>query len=558
MLNSKKNFFLLGSVLVLGTVLGMQIQSVISEDNTYQQLRKLEDAYSTITRQYVEDVDSSQLTQDAIEGMLGGLDPHSVYIDVSEMKRVREGFNASFEGIGISYEWTEGSDGKDTLTVLVPLVDGPSEKVGLQAGDRIIEVDGTNAVGWTREDVDKNLKGPKGSRVDVVIKRPSYPTLLDYTIERDKIPIYTVDAHYMIDDDTGYIKLNRFARTTHEEVRESLEDLVGQGMKRLVFDLRGNSGGYMEMAIRVADEFLEDDKMVVYTKSRHTRFNGQYRATREGIFEEQPIILLVDEYSASASEIVAGALQDHDRALVVGRRTFGKGLVQRQFPLTDGSVLQMTTSRYYTPSGRLIQAPYEKGEKDAYYKRHRERLGTKDLAVVDMQAYVEQMPDSLRYTTTNGRIVFGGGGITPDFVIPPDTSKQVLQAVIRGGWDNGFVRQWIEQHPDFREDWKPRQQAFIDEYEITDALMAGFWAYAQGEEETLQILPTGETADAALAFTEAEIAEEREAIATRVKAYMARRIWGVEGWHPVIRDIDRTFLEAMHLWGPAADLATNE
>lgn len=557
MSNSKKNFFLLGSVLVLGTVLGMQIQSVISEDNSYQQLRKLEDAYSTITRQYVEDVDSSQLTQDAIEGMLAGLDPHSVYIDVSEMKRVQEGFNASFEGIGISYEWTEGAEGNDTLTVLVPLVDGPSESVGLQPGDRIVKVDGTNAVGWTREDVDKNLKGPKGSKVDIVIKRPRYPKLLPFTIIRDKIPIKTVDAVYMVDDQTGYIKLNRFARTTHEEVREGLEDLLGQGMKRLIFDLRGNSGGYMEMAIRVADEFLTNEKMVVYTKSRHTRFNGEYRATYDGVFEEQPIILLVDEYSASASEIVAGALQDHDRALIVGRRTFGKGLVQRQFPLTDGSVLQMTTSRYYTPSGRLIQAPYEKGNKEAYYKRHMERMGTNDLAVIDMQAYVEQMPDSLRYTTSNGRIVFGGGGVTPDYVIAPDTSNLVLQAVIRGGWDNGFVRQWFDAHPEFREQWKPEQAAFNGQYEVPDAMLKDFWAYAQGEEEALKIVAADADHTATLTFTEDEVAAEQEAIATRIKAYMARRIWGVEGWHPVIRDIDQTFIEAMHLWGPAGDLAAN-
>ncbi|MGA7305334.1 MAG: S41 family peptidase, partial [Rhodothermales bacterium] len=335
MIKSRKTITLLAVVLVAGTLLGMKIQSVVSADNTYEQLQKLEEAFSVITKKYVENVDSSKLARDAIQGMVDGLDPHSVYIDADRMEDVRENFAGSFEGIGISYEWTDGADGRDTVTVIVPLSGGPSEEVGILPGDRIIKVDGRDAIGYTRDDVDKNLKGRKGSQVVVTIRRPHYPKLLDFTITRDKIPIYTVDASFMLDSKTGYIKLNRFARTTHQEVLDALVDLKSKGMERLVFDLRGNAGGYMEMAIKVADEFLSAGKTVVATRSRHTEFTAEYASTARGVFEQSPVIMLVDENSASASEIVAGALQDHDRALIVGRRTFGKGLVQRQYPLSD-------------------------------------------------------------------------------------------------------------------------------------------------------------------------------------------------------------------------------
>ena len=553
----------MGSLLVIGTVLGMQIQSVLSVDSTGQQLRKLQEAFLLVSKRYVEDVDSAKLTDDAIEGMLEGLDPHSVYIDAESMKRVRENFDASFEGIGISYEWTEAEDDKDSITVIVPLVGGPSEEVGIQAGDRIIAVDGKSALGWQREDVNKNLKGPKGTKVEVTIKRPGYPKLLDFTITRDQIPIYTVDAKYMIDDETGYIKLNRFARTTYTEVKEAMVELKDQGMQRLIFDLRDNTGGYMEMAVRIVDEFLEDGEMVVYTKGRTTDVNGEYRATQTGIFKEAPVILLVNEGSASASEIVAGALQDHDRALVVGRRTFGKGLVQRQFELPDRSVLQMTTSRYYTPSGRLIQTPYENGEKEDYYQRHTDRLRTE--AMIDAETFADQVPDSLRYTTAGGRTVFGGGGILPDFIIPRDTTKNVMRAIIGGGIDNNFVRKWLDKHPTFRDEWRERKDEFVDAFSLSDEMRTEFWTYAQ--EEGLRIVADNEVEQAkaaiedgdekTLVFAESDRQGQQFAIETRIKAYLARRIWGVEMWHPVIRPIDNMFNEAMQLWNEARDLAVN-
>jgi carboxyl-terminal processing protease len=560
MIKSSKSISLLVVVLVAGTLLGMKIQSVVSGDNTYQQLKKLEDAFSVITKKYVEDVDSSKLARDAIEGMIDGLDPHSVYIDAERMSDVRENFNGSFEGIGISYEWTDGIDGRDTVTVIVPLSGGPSEEVGILPGDRIVKVDGNDAIGFTRDDVDANLKGRKGSQVTVTIKRPRYPKLLDFTITRDKIPIYTVDASFMLDDETGYIKLNRFARTTHDEVLAALIDLKKEGMERLVFDLRGNAGGYMEMAIKVADEFLSNDKTVVATRSRHTEFTGEYESTARGVFEEKPVIVLVDENSASASEIVAGALQDHDRALIVGRRTFGKGLVQRQYPLLDGSVIQMTTSRYYTPSGRLIQTPYQRGDKEGYYKEHYERF--EHGAISDVDEFMRNAPDSLKFYTQSGRLVLGGGGIIPDVIVPRD-SLALLGAVVGGSLDYRFVREWIDAHPEFRDEWKERHDSYNEEFEIGADVYAAFWDSAAKD---IQIVPDDQVEamrekaeddeeNQVMYFGETEALEQGPVIRTRLKAFLARRIWGLSAWYPVIKDVDRMIGRSMGLWEDASTLA---
>ena len=562
MLKSRKTVIALVGVLFLGTVLGMKIQSVVSGDNTFEQLKKLEEAFSVITKKYVDDVDSSELAEDAINGMLKGLDPHSVYIDADRMKAVRENFSGEFEGIGISYEWTEGVGGNDTVTVIVPLIGGPSEEAGLMAGDRIVKVDGKDAIGFKRSDVDANLKGPKGTKVLVTVRRPRYPNLLDFTIIRDKIPIHTVDASHMIDEETGYIKLNRFARTTHQEVLEALVKLNNQGAKRLIFDLRGNSGGYMEMAIKVADEFLEGGRTIVATRSRHTEFNGEYPSTNRGVFEHHPVIVLVDENSASASEIVAGALQDHDRALVVGRRTFGKGLVQRQYPLTDGSVLQMTTSKYYTPSGRLIQTPYSNGDREAYYERHYSRFET--TATIDAEDFMEHAPDSLRFETTGGRTVYGGGGILPDVIVSRE-SDELVRSVIAGGLDYRFIREWLNENPEFRETWADKHEEFNLSFTISDALFDEFLSFAEtdvqivpdSDVEGLSSLPADTTdgAQTILYFGETELTENASALKIRMKAYLARRMWGLEAWYPVIQEIDVMIQESMGLWASASDLA---
>ncbi|MEX0601040.1 MAG: S41 family peptidase, partial [Rhodothermales bacterium] len=421
-------------VLAVGVLLGFELGAVFSSDNTVESLKKLENAFLIINERYVEDVDSSVLSERAIEGMLEELDPHSVYIDAEQMNQVREDFNASFEGIGISFEIIDGVDGKDTVTVLNPLPGGPSEEAGILSGDRIIAVDDSSAIGFSSADVQRTLKGPGGTEVDVTVRRPGYDRTLDFTITRDKIPLFTVDAAHMIDERTGYIRIDRFARTTYSEFMSGLRDLQDEGMERLVLDLRDNPGGFMDMAVRIADEFLSEGEVIVEARSRLDEYNQQNVADDGDEFETGSVMVLVNQISASASEIVAGALQDHDRALIVGRRTFGKGLVQKQFPLRDGSVLRMTISRFYTPSGRLIQTPYDDGERMDYYETKADQFRRERTLTTEQ--IKEAMPDSLRYTTATGRTVFGGGGILPDIIVNPDSASAVARAVLGRQFDN--------------------------------------------------------------------------------------------------------------------------
>ena len=555
---------------VLGLMIGLQTRDATSSDPATDNLRKVEEAFGFINRNYVERVDSAQLSEDAIEGMLKGLDPHSIYIDAESMRRVRENFEASFEGIGIYYEFLEGPEDMDTLAVLMPIAGGPSEEAGLLAGDRIIRVSDTTAIGWETADVEKYLKGPKGTEVEVTVRRQGFERPLTFTITRDEIPLNTVIASHMIDETTGYIKLQRFARTTYDEFMTALRSLEAQGMERLVFDLRDNAGGLMEMAIRISDEFLDEDNMIVYTQSRRGNYNREYRARAGGSFEEQPVIVLVNENSASASEIVAGALQDHDRALVVGRRTFGKGLVQQQFQLEDGSVLQMTISRYYTPAGRLIQTPYEKGEdEDDYYaskvemvKEDREQLMGIDGAVL-ASTVVTEAPDSLVFTTDAGRTVYGGGGILPDYLVPVDTMSTALRTVIARSLDSEFSRAYLDgAGQDLRTEWDGRQQEFVRTFEPDDQLFQSFVDYM--EEHGVTIADAAPQNDEEEQDDEEErddiivrddLTEARPQIEARIKAYLARRLFGIEAFYPVIQTIDPSFTEAMALWPEANDLA---
>lgn len=554
---------LIAVVLVLGVVLGLQAREAVSSDPRTDGLRKIEEAFEFISRNYVEGVDSAQLAEDAIEGMIKGLDPHSIYIDAADMQRVRENFDAAFEGIGIYYEFLEGPDDRDTLAVLMPIVGGPSEEAGLLAGDRIIEVDDTTALGWKTADVEKYLKGPKGTKVDVTVRRHGYDEPLTFTITRDQIPLHTVIASYMVDDTTGYIKLQRFARTTYDEFMTALRSLEAQGMERLVFDLRDNAGGLMEMAVRISDEFLPEGQMIVYTQSRRGQFNREYRARSGGAFEREPVIVLVNENSASASEIVAGALQDHDRGLVVGRRTFGKGLVQQQFGLTDGSVLQMTISRYYTPAGRLIQTPYTNGEgEDDYYASKldialadREKLSAAEGAV-SAEALVADAPDSLRFRTDGGRTVYGGGGILPDFLVPRDSLSGALLTVIGKGLDSEFARVYLDERgAGFRARWADRRDEFIGGYALEDDVFRAFVAYA--EEHGVPVVERAPESreERRSVLVRSELDAARPEVEARVKAYLARRLYGVDAFYPVVQSIDPLFQEALQLWPHASELA---
>lgn len=555
----KRSSFLITAstvIVFVGVLLGMQVGAAVSGDDTYTSLQKLEEAFLVVSEQYVDEVDTGRIAEEAIRGMLADLDPHSVYIDAERMRRVNEDFNASFEGVGISYEFVDGPEGQDTLAVLNPLPGGPSEAAGLRSGDRIIAVDGSTAVGFEHEDVHRTLKGPRGTQVNVTVKRPGYHELLEFTITRDKIPLFTRDAAYMIDDRTGYIKLNRFARTTYREFLEGLSQLKDQGMERLVLDLRGNAGGYMEMAIRISDEFLQDGQMIVSARGRLAENNLESRARGGGAFEQQPVIVLVDENSASASEIVAGALQDHDRALVVGRRTFGKGLVQKQYPLTDGSAIRVTISRYYTPSGRLIQTPYENGDREGYYETKAERLQRE--ATLDAQEIIQNLPDSLRYYTDHGRIVGGGGGILPDVLVRRDSVSLLVQTILGGNLEDGFVRTWLDHHGDtLRARWEHDVQAFQEQYQVDDATFDGFIEYLEQEGIAIVDGPVDRSGEESVTdrFSREELAADRAMLSTLLKARLAVRLFNHEAQYPVLHTQDQVVQKAMRLWGDASSLA---
>lgn len=375
--------------------------------------RKLQLAEFAISNLYVDKVDEGKLVEAAIIRMLEELDPHSTYSDPEEVKRLNEPLQGNFDGIGIQFNMAT-----DTLFVIQPVSGGPSEKVGILAGDRIIQVNDTVIAGvkMSTEEVMRRLRGPKGSKVNVKVQRNGVNELLPFTIKRDKIPVYSLDATYMVNSTTGYIRISRFAATTGDEFRTALHKLQSQGMKDLILDLQGNGGGYLNAAIEVCDQLLGKKELIVYTEGRRNP-RSEFEAKGDGDFLNGRLVVLVDEYSASASEIVTGAIQDWDRGIVVGRRTFGKGLVQRPIDLPDGSMIRLTVARYYTPSGRCIQKPYESVEQ--YNRDLIERYNRGEMLSADSIHF----PDSLKARTLKlGRTVYGGGGIMPDYFVPIDTT----------------------------------------------------------------------------------------------------------------------------------------
>ena len=534
-------------ILMAGVLLGMGLESALSDD-TRDALKKLEHAFLIISQRYVEEVDSGALAEHALEGMIDELDPHSVYIDEESMRRVEEDFSGGFEGIGISFEFVDGVDGQDTLIVLSVIPGGPSEKVGLHSGDRIVEVDQKSTVGFSSIDVQRTLKGPRGTTVEIVVIRPGYSAPLNFSIVRDRIPLYAVDVAYMIDDVTGFIKINRFSGTAHGEFRGAVSKLKAQGMQRLMLDLRGNSGGYMEMAVHLSDEFLPEDALIVSQKGRIREANSSFSATSSGLLEDEPIIVLVNEASASASEIVAGALQDHDRGLIVGRRTFGKGLVQQQALLPDGSAMRVTIARYYTPSGRLIQTPYINGDREDYYLSKRELQA--NSALMSAQEILDEIPDSLLYTTAGGRTVMGGGGILPDYIVDADTASTFLREIFAGNIANTYARMWYDREGEsLAAQWGGQREQFFESFKVEEEDFQKFLDYAQvrglrfGSEE-------GE-------FDEDQISADRSYLEARIKARLAVRLYDLEAFYPIMHSEDHTLQEALNLWPKANILAEN-
>ena len=551
----RRNSFLALSgfaLLILGIGIGVVLGARPAGSGDLQAaLQKLDAAYRIVTNRYVESVPDQKLTTGAITGMLEPLDPHSVYISAERMERVNEAFNASFEGIGVTYELIEGVGGQDTLAVLTVLPDGPSDQAGLQSGDRVLAISGTSAVGLSHEQVQQALKGPEGTTVRLTVRRPGEAAPLDVRITRSRIPLQTVEAAFMANEHTGYIKISRFARTTHREFIKALTRLKKRGMKQLVLDLRGNTGGLMEMAIRVADEFLSEGQLIVTAESRHREFNRSSYASGGGAFETRPIIVLVDEQTASASEIVAGALQDHDRALIIGERTFGKGLVQRQFGLDDGSALRLTISRFHTPSGRLIQTPYGE-DRDTYYHT-KTALHEQDTARSAAET-IAQAPDSLRYRTDGGRPVVGGGGIMPDYRVRNGESS-MRRALAQSGVLNAFARRWLDRHGRaIRGVWEGQQDTFVHDFQVSDSLFAAFMQFAVDTESCLA--ETGE-AEGPSADSCTTLQQARPKVEILVKSHLARRLFGTAAWHPIFLQGDSVFTKALQFWPDAESLAVH-
>lgn len=555
MIRSKNRKYFLPAIalLLVGALLGVKLESSLTSDDTFTHLRKLEDAFVIINQRYVEDVDPEAIAEEAIKSMLKNLDPHSAYVSSKQAREVQEGYQGSFGGIGIWFEIPRNDDdySDDTVRVVSIISDGPSEKAGLRAGDRIVGIDDSTAVGLSQNDVTSKLKGEIGTEVGVTIRRRGVRGDMDLTLTRDEIPLYTVDTSYLLDDRTGYLRVSRFSMQTYDEFMEHVKDLKEQGMERLVLDLRSNPGGIMEAAVQMVDEIVPGEEMIVYTEGRNSDSNGAYRTRRTGILEDQPIIVLVNEYSASASEIVAGALQDHDRALIVGQRTFGKGLVQNQFPLPDGSFLQMTVARYFTPSGRLIQTPYDDGNQQNYYES---KFATLDAATYHPAEYIDSIPDSLRFKTEHGRDVFGGGGILPDFIVKPDTAA-IMRALLGNALDVRFARQWFVKHEGvLRDEWGERPDDFAAGFTIADEVWTEFVEYASenGVEtttEAAEVLPSEGI------FPAAELQAHESELKVYLRARVAQELYGNKAWFGIYKEIDPELNASLDLWHMAEDLA---
>ena len=489
--------------------------------------RKLQLALFAITNLYVDSTDESKLVEDAITGMLDKLDPHSTYMDPEETKEMTEPLQGNFDGIGIQFNMLT-----DTLYVIQVIPGGPSEKVGLMAGDRIIQVDDTLIAGvkMRTNDIMRRLRGPKGTEVRVKVKRGVSPDLLEFKITRGKIPVYSLDAAYMADKRTGYVKLNRFAASSADEFREALDKLRRQGMRDLILDLQGNGGGYLNIAIELADEFLGKNRLIVYTQGER-QHRESAEATQRGQFEEGRLVVLVDESSASASEIVSGAVQDWDRGVIVGRRTFGKGLVQKPIPLPDGSMIRLTVSRYYTPTGRCIQKPYETGKIEEHQPALIDRNNRGEL----MSADSIHFPDSLKYNTLRtGRVVYGGGGIMPDVFIPVDTTRYTdyHRDLVASGLVNRVAMNYLDRHRSRLTADYPRFELYKRDFNISDDLL-----------DELNRL----AADEKITFDAAQYTRSKPLIALQLKALIARDLYDMTQYFQVINDDNPSYREALRI-----------
>lgn len=513
---------LLAVVLVLGILLGNRLAYNSGGGvHSVSKVNKLDAILDLIQNAYVDSVSTDSIVEKTIPQMLKSLDPHTVYIPKKELAGVEEEMRGDFGGIGVQF-----SIQNDTVMVVDVISGGPSSRVGILPGDRIVRVNDTLLIGpeLKNEKVMSKLRGPKGTKVKVGVKRKGFKELFDFDITRGEIPIYSVDVSYMIDSVTGYIKVSRFGEKTYEEFLDGMKKLDKLGMKNVIVDLRGNPGGYLNAVIRMVNEFLDKGEMIVYTQGKASP-RKNYVADTRGLFRDKGIEVLIDDFSASASEIFTGAIQDNDRGWVIGRRSFGKGLVQEQIPFNDGSAVRLTVARYYTPSGRCIQKPYDKGT-DEYYKDIMERAIHGEFEKKDSIHY----QDTVKYHTLSGRVVYGGGGIMPDYFVPADTSgySHYYSKVTQKGLVYQFALDYADQNRAGLSTLKSPQEfeKLLDQKNI----LQQFIRFA----ETKGVKPNA-----------TDLKTSSKVIDTQLKAYVARNIIGEDGFYPIIQDIDKTLQEAI-------------
>ena len=491
-------------------------------------IRKLQIAEMAINNLYVDSVDEKKLVEDAIRGMLEKLDPHSSYSDPEEVKALTEPLHGNFEGIGVQFNMVD-----DTLLVIQPVSKGPSEKVGIMAGDRIVSVNDTAIAGvkMSREEIMRRLRGPKGTKVNLGIVRRGVAETLKFTVKRDKIPVKSVDAVYMIRPGIGYIRIGNFGATTYDEFMQGLQQLKSQGMTDLVLDLQDNGGGYLEAAVKIANEFLERKDLIVYMEGRQAP-RADYNAQGNGSMRQGRVFVLVNEFTASAAEIVSGAIQDHDRGTIIGRRTFGKGLVQRPIPLPDNSMIRLTIAHYYTPSGRCIQKPYTKGDREDYALDFEKRLKHGELTNRDSIHFA----DSLKfYTLKKHRPVYGGGGIMPDVFVPLDTlqyTKFHRQLVLKGIVINTDLR-YIDNHRDQLKSLFPTFESFRDGFQVPQQLVDD--VLKEGEKQNVK--PKDDD----------ELQKTLPYLKTQLKALIARDLFDMSEYFQIINETSDIVNKAIEL-----------
>ncbi|MCO6501266.1 MAG: S41 family peptidase [Vicingus serpentipes] len=537
MSNNKKLIFLLSPIIIaLFFVVGIYLGAILSNSSTssnktvifsknkrFNTTTKLNEILNFISDTYVDSVDKRELTEKSISSMLSQLDPHSYYIPAREFDDMNEPLEGNFDGIGIEFRLKN-----DTVLVIAPVANGPSEKLGIKAGDRIIKVDTIPIAGVniTNEKVIKLLKGPRGTKVNVIIKRVGVKKPLRFTITRDRIPIYSVDSPYMITKNTGYLKITRFAKTTYAEFLKATDQLQKEGMKNLIIDLRGNGGGVLSAATNIADEILPKNKMIVYTDGR-VRNKSEYFSSAGGSLEHTNIVILINENSASASEILAGAIQDNDKGTIIGRRSFGKGLVQEQVVWPDGSALRLTVARYYTPTGRCIQKPYEEGAEN-YRAEAYNRYTNGELLSSDSIHF----HDSLKYYTPEGKVVYGGGGIMPDIFVPLDTNggSNYLYELRYRGIVQDFALNFVDKKRKELIEQYETAVNFKNNFTISNDLFNSLIKYADENEVKRNL---------------SEIQLSKELILRDVKAAICRNLFNDLGYYVIVNEYDNTVQEAI-------------